>query len=62
VAEKYKVVPTRYDGPTGIVGVLQEAAGRAVPGGPRRRFRRVASGSGQRPRREAELGEYLGGS
>ena len=29
VAEKYKVVPTRYDGPTGIVGVLQEAAGRA---------------------------------
>jgi proteasome assembly chaperone (PAC2) family protein len=29
VAEKYKVVPTRYDGPTGIVGVLQEACGRA---------------------------------
>jgi hypothetical protein len=29
VAEKYKVVPTRYDGPTGIVGVLQEAADRA---------------------------------
>jgi predicted ATP-grasp superfamily ATP-dependent carboligase len=28
-AEKYKVVPTRYDGPTGIVGVLQEACGRA---------------------------------
>jgi glucose-6-phosphate 1-dehydrogenase len=29
IAEKYKVVPTRYDGPTGIVGVLQEACGRA---------------------------------
>ncbi|SDS17922.1 PAC2 family protein [Actinoplanes derwentensis] len=29
MAEKYKVVPTRYDGPTGIVGVLQEAATRA---------------------------------
>jgi len=29
VADKYKVVPTRYDGPTGIVGVLQEAADRA---------------------------------
>jgi proteasome assembly chaperone (PAC2) family protein len=28
-ADKYKVVPTRYDGPTGIVGVLHEAAGRA---------------------------------
>ena len=28
-AEKYKIVPTRYEGPTGIVGVLQEAAGRA---------------------------------
>ncbi|MBL7259065.1 PAC2 family protein [Paractinoplanes lichenicola] len=27
--EKYNVVPTRYDGPTGIVGVLHEAAGRA---------------------------------
>jgi predicted ATP-grasp superfamily ATP-dependent carboligase len=29
VAEKYKVVPTRYDGPTGIVGVLQDACSRA---------------------------------
>ena len=28
-AEKYKVAPTRYEGPTGIVGVLQEASGRA---------------------------------
>src|SRR3954447_26559470 len=28
-AEKYNVAPTRYDGPTGIVGVLHEAAGRA---------------------------------
>jgi hypothetical protein len=27
IADKYKVVPTRYDGPTGIVGVLHEAAG-----------------------------------
>src|SRR4051794_37962770 len=29
IAEKYQIVPTRYDGPTGIVGVLQEACGRA---------------------------------
>jgi proteasome assembly chaperone (PAC2) family protein len=28
-ADKYDMVPTRYDGPTGIVGVLHEAAGRA---------------------------------
>jgi hypothetical protein len=29
VATRYQVAPTRYDGPTGIVGVLQEACGRA---------------------------------
>ena len=29
LAEKLKVAPTRYEGPTGIVGVLQEAAGKA---------------------------------
>src|SRR5262245_65681721 len=28
VATKYQVAPTRYDGPTGIVGVLQEACGK----------------------------------
>ncbi|WP_033345762.1 PAC2 family protein [Catenuloplanes japonicus] len=28
-AERYKLVPTRYDGPTGIVGVLHDAATRA---------------------------------
>jgi proteasome assembly chaperone (PAC2) family protein len=28
-SEKYKVIPTRYDGPTGIVGVLQDACTRA---------------------------------
>jgi predicted ATP-grasp superfamily ATP-dependent carboligase len=29
VAARYKVTPTRYDGPTGIVGVLQDAATKA---------------------------------
>lgn len=28
-AERYSLMPTRYDGPTGIVGVLQEACTRA---------------------------------
>jgi proteasome assembly chaperone (PAC2) family protein len=28
-AQKYQLIPTRYDGPTGIVGVLQEACTRA---------------------------------
>jgi proteasome assembly chaperone (PAC2) family protein len=28
-AERYSLTPTRYDGPTGIVGVLQDAATRA---------------------------------
>ena len=28
-AERFSLIPTRYDGPTGIVGVLQEAATRA---------------------------------
>jgi proteasome assembly chaperone (PAC2) family protein len=28
-AERYHLIPTRYDGPTGIVGVLQEASTRA---------------------------------
>jgi hypothetical protein len=28
-AQKYQLTPTRYDGPTGIVGVLQEACTRA---------------------------------
>jgi proteasome assembly chaperone (PAC2) family protein len=28
-AERYSLIPTRYDGPTGIVGVLQEACTRA---------------------------------
>jgi proteasome assembly chaperone (PAC2) family protein len=28
-ATRYQLTPTRYDGPTGIVGVLQEAASRA---------------------------------
>jgi hypothetical protein len=28
-AERYRLTPTRYDGPTGIVGVLHEAASRA---------------------------------
>ena len=28
-AERFSLIPTRYDGPTGIVGVLQEAASRA---------------------------------
>ncbi|HEY8532896.1 MAG TPA: PAC2 family protein [Micromonospora sp.] len=29
LAERYKIVPTRYEGPTGIVGVLQDACARA---------------------------------
>jgi len=29
LAARYKIVPTRYEGPTGIVGVLQEACTRA---------------------------------
>ncbi|BCB75519.1 hypothetical protein Pflav_019290 [Phytohabitans flavus] len=28
-AERYRLTPTRYDGPTGIVGVLQDACARA---------------------------------